>query len=367
MNSDSSQVMRVLVVDDTVENRRLYGVILRDLGAEVYEADSGEAALTRCAGQEYAMILLDVHLPGLTGFETARRIRELACCAYTPIIFVSAVYTRDADAFAGYGMGAVDYLIAPVVPEILRAKTRVFIDLLRTRRELEIANSELRAANAGLESFSYTAAHDLKAPLHHISGYAGVLVKRCAGLDEVSKGHLARIVEEAGRGAQLIDDMLALANISRKGLVRSPVDLSAGAQAIADELMQTAPRRQVTWQIAPNLTAQGDAGMLRILLANLLGNAFKFTTQQAAARIEFGQRQVAGGVMYFVADNGAGFDLKEAGEKLFRPFQRFHRADEFPGTGVGLATVERVVQRHGGRVWIESAPGQGTTVSFTLG
>lgn len=367
MSSTSNADIRILVVDDTAENRRLYGAILRDLGAEVFEAASGEEALTLGAAREYAMILLDVHLTGLSGFETARKIRENPCCAHTPIVFVSAVYTTSADAFAGYGSGAVDYIVAPIVPEILRAKARVFIDLLRMRRDVEAVNCALRAANAELESFGHTAAHDLKGPLQHIAAYAQAVLRLELGASAQAQNYLQRIEASAKQLAELIDDMLALASITRRELRRETLDLTALASEVLSELLSAGPPRRVEWQPQAGLVAQADAGMLRILLTNLLSNACKFTGKLENARIAFGQREVGGERAYFVSDNGAGFDQQLAAGKLFRPFQRMHSQETFPGTGVGLATVERVVRRHGGRVWAESAPGQGTTVFFTLG
>lgn len=367
MNDPHEGTIRVLVVDDTPENRRLYGLILSDLGAEVVEAASGEVALTLCQDQEYAMILLDVHLGGINGFETARQIRAIACCAYTPIVFVSAVHTLDSDAFAGYGAGAVDYLVAPVAPDILRAKARVFIDLLRLRHEVEATNCELRAANAELESFSYAAAHDLKAPIHHIASYAEALLRQEFGAQGATHAYLERIAISAKHLGELIDAMLALATLTRREFHRERVNLSALADEILAELLQRAPHRQVEWVVESDMEASGDAGMLRILLSNLLGNAFKFTAKTADARIAFSRHAADGETVFSIADNGAGFDLQAAGDRMFRLFQRMHRQDEFPGSGVGLATVERVVRRHGGRIWAESQPGQGATFHFTLG
>lgn len=363
----------VLVVDDTPENRRLYSLILRETGCEVVEAASGEEALKVCETREYAMILMDVHMSGLDGFETARRIRAFPCCATTPIVFVSAVYTTERDVFRGYGEGAIDYLLSPVVPEILRAKARGFIDIHHRRKEAETlaqeltqVNRQLRAAYEELESFSYAAAHDLKAPLRAIGGFAEILLgDYLQALDAQGRDHLRRIVDAAARMNGLIDSLLELGKVTRSQTKHQTVDLSALAGAIVQEIQGDSPR-PVDWIIAPGLVAKGDPGLLRILLANLLANAWKYTARRDRARIEFGAETQDGRTVFFVRDNGIGFDSEKAAERLFKPFQRLHSAEEAPGSGIGLATVGRIVTKHGGRIWAESAKDAGATFRFTL-
>ncbi len=364
---------RVLVVDDTPENRRLYSLILREAGCTTVSAASGEEALKVCATQEYAMILMDVHMPGLDGFETARRIRSTECCATTPIVFVSAVFTAESDIFHGYSQGAVDYLLSPVVPEVLRAKARAFVEMCQRRktaedaaREMERTNRQLRAAVEELESFSYAAAHDLRAPLRAIGGISEMLLEDyLPALDAQGREHLRRIVVATAHMNELIDSLLELGRVTRSPLRHDPVDLSALAGAVARELQDGSPR-PVEWVIAPGLAARGDAALLRILLTNLLGNAWKYTARRDRARIEFGAETKDGSPTYFVRDNGVGFDSALAAKKLFQPFQRLHGAEEAPGSGIGLATVRRIVTKHGGRIWAESAKDSGATFWFTL-
>ena len=372
MNADVGDC--ILVVDDSPENRRLYSLILSGEGRDIITAASGEEALARCREHEYAMILLDVHMPGLDGFETARRIREFDCCAITPIVFISAIYQSDSDRYKGYGEGAVDYVLAPVVPEVLRAKAKVFEEIFHRRREaeqyadkLERQNRDLRAAYDELESFSYAAAHDLRAPLRAIDGFAAILAEDyLPALDAQGRDCLNRIGAAAGRMNALIDSLLGLARITRGAMLHEAVDLSALARQVADELQAGSPRT-VDWVIAPGLAAQGDPVLLRTLLANLLGNAWKYTARRDDARIEFGRAGHDGETAYFVRDNGTGFDAAQHAEKLFKPFCRFHSAEEAPGSGIGLATVHRIVTRHGGRIRAESTKGGGATFWFTLG
>ena len=223
----------------------------------------------------------------------------------------------------------------------------------------------LEASNRELEAFSYSVSHDLRAPLRGIDGFAHILAEDYGSrLDDTARGHLERIRRASQRLSQTIDDMIELARITRMPLHRREVDLSALARTTLMELSQ-ASRHRPEVVIAESVTAQADPALLRIVLENLLDNAWKFSSRTPGARIEFGMAEAGGKRAYFVRDNGAGFDPAYA-DKLFKPFQRLHQPDEFAGTGIGLATVQRIVQRHGGRVWAEGAPGKGATFWFTL-
>ncbi len=238
--------------------------------------------------------------------------------------------------------------------------------------ELEIANRELAAANQELEAFSYSVAHDLRAPLRALDGYSQALVEDCSdGLDVTGRGYLARIRAGAQRMAMLIDDLLELSRLTRSEMRWQRLNLAALAREVDAELRRSEPRRLVEFILPERLEVAGDAAQMRILLANLLSNAWKFTSHHPRARIELGAedgRGVDGAGAWlgcFVRDDGAGFDMAWAG-KLFRPFQRLHSGNEFPGTGIGLAIVHRIVHRHGGQLRIEAAPERGATVFFTL-
>ena len=233
-------------------------------------------------------------------------------------------------------------------------------------RKVEERTAQLEAANKELEAFSYSVSHDLRAPLRGIDGFSQALLEDYADrLDGEGQDYLRRIRAATQRMARLIDDLLNLSRITRAGLRREPVDLSAIARSVAEQLARSHPGRKVEFRIAEGVKAEGDPHLLRVALENLLGNAWKFTGKTPAARVEFGVTEADGAPAYFVRDNGAGFDMAYAG-KLFGAFQRLHDAREFEGTGIGLATVQRVVRRHGGRVWAEGAPGLGATFYFTL-
>lgn len=238
--------------------------------------------------------------------------------------------------------------------------------LLTLEQRVTERTQELEASNTELEAFSYSVSHDLRAPLRSINGFSKALLEDYASiLDGQGRDYLQRIGSSAVRMGQLIDDLLMLSRVSRGEMQHQPVDLSALATSVAKNLSERFPQRQVELCITPGLATLGDARLLHIALSNLFDNAWKFTGKQAQAQITFGTEQHAGKTAYFVRDNGAGFDMTYA-DKLFRPFQRLHAEQEFEGTGIGLATVRRVIQRHGGKTWAEGTPGAGATIYFTL-
>lgn len=224
----------------------------------------------------------------------------------------------------------------------------------------------LEASNRELEAFSYSVSHDLRAPLRALDGFSYLLKEEYADrLDEAGQEYLRRIRDASQRMGTLIDDLIELARISRLEMKRLDLDLAPLAREVAETLREQAPERAVEWRIAPELRASADPVLAKALIENLLRNAWKFTAERAAAQIEIGSGRLDGETAFFVRDNGAGFDPAYA-DKLFKPFQRLHDAKRFPGTGIGLATVMRVVRRHGGRVWAEGAPERGATFHFTL-
>jgi|TARA_B100000315_G_scaffold234265_1_gene248132 light-regulated signal transduction histidine kinase (bacteriophytochrome) len=239
-------------------------------------------------------------------------------------------------------------------------------DIRRLNAELEQRVVELDAVNQELEAFAYSVSHDLRGPLRSMDGFSYALLEDYGDqLDAEGKDYLQRVRAGSQRMAQLIDDLLKLSRVTRGELERRTIDLSEMAQTVAAELRESAPEHRVSLDIAPGVTAEGDARMIRIVFENLLGNAWKFTGKNPRAKIEFGVTNHDGAPAYFVRDDGAGFDMAYAGN-LFQPFQRLHSGAEFGGTGIGLATVARVIHRHGGNVWAESAVEHGTTIYFTI-
>jgi len=249
------------------------------------------------------------------------------------------------------------------------AFTGIMRDITERKRAEETLRryaAQLEAANAELDAFAYSVSHDLRAPLRSIDGFGQALLEDCADqLDAAGRDHLGRVRAAGQRMGVLIDELLRLSRVTRSELCREPVNLSALAHDVAADLRRSAPGRAVELTVASGAAAEGDPHLLRVVLENLLGNAWKYTAKHPRAVIEFGVTDHGGERAFFVRDNGAGFDMKYAG-KLFGAFQRLHSSAEFEGSGVGLATVQRIVRRHGGRVWAEGAPGHGATFYFTL-
>jgi len=395
------RLVRILLVDDQPENLLSAEAVLESLGQEIVKAESGREALRHLLQHDFAVILLDIMMPGMDGFETATLIRQRERSRHTPIIFLTALGRSDEHIRQGYDLGAVDYMMKPFVPEILRSKVSVFVELnrkshlLQQQSELlEKRNSELQEAilrsgraeeevgalnrhlerrleelaevNRELETFSYSVSHDLRGPLSRMAGFSQALRESYADrMDEQGRLYLDRIENSARRMSDLVEDLLNFSRLTRVEVRFGQVDLSALVQSQATELKARDPERAVEFVIGAGLTAWGDSELLRAALANLLENAWKFTRKHAAARIEFGALRESAGTVYFVRDDGAGFDMNRGG-RLFSPFQRLHESKEFEGTGIGLATVERIVRRHGGRIWAESEVERGAVFFFTL-
>jgi len=267
------------------------------------------------------------------------------------------------------GQAAADFFA-----EILSPFEMSFRGYRAANEELQRLNESLRHqkdavefANRELESFSYSVSHDLRAPLRSIDAFSQFVLEDCgAGLGAEGARYIQRIRDAAQRMAVLIDNLLSLARVARAEMRRVEVNLTALARQIADWLRAAEPHRRVSFVVDDDLRSEGDATLLTVVLQNLLGNAWKFTSKRDHAEIRFGRVERDGSPTYFVRDNGAGFDMAAA-PKLFSPFQRLHSPSEFEGTGVGLATVQRVVQRHDGRVWAEGEIDGGATFYFTLG
>ncbi|HEX9614670.1 MAG TPA: cache domain-containing protein [Bacteroidota bacterium] len=234
-------------------------------------------------------------------------------------------------------------------------------------QRVEERTAQLEATNRELDAFSYSVSHDLRAPLRAISGFSEALLDEYGDkLDEEGKTYLRYLQEGSHEMSDLIDGLLKLSRSTRGGITLERVDLSAMAAMVAEELRKAEPERRMTVHIVPGVEASADPRLLRVVMENLLGNAWKYTSRTAEARIEFGVEEQKGKTVYFVRDNGAGFDMGYA-NKLFLPFQRLHKTSEFSGIGIGLATVERIINRHDGRIWAQAAVGEGATFYFTLG
>jgi light-regulated signal transduction histidine kinase (bacteriophytochrome) len=311
------------------------------------------------------------HAINLLKFNNAALERGIALGQASPISIQSI--TREVSNLRWITYGAIGGGFVILYAGLVGIVWRGWNTIVRQGRQLQAVNAELQRSvselgesNLQLEAFSYSVSHDLRAPLRSIDGFSQALLEDYAvKLDNQGKDYLRRVRGASQRMGQLIDDMLNLSRVTRAEMRRETVDLSALAQTVTAELKKAQPERDVTFVSEEGLVANGDEALLRVVLENLLGNAWKFTGKQPQARIEFGAIQHNGLMAYMVRDNGAGFDMAYAG-KLFTPFQRLHGVAEYEGTGIGLATVQRIVRRHGGSVWAEGAVGQGATFYFTL-
>ncbi len=353
---------KILVVDDVEANLIALDAALDKMPCELVRARSGNEALKALLHHEFAVMLLDVQMSGMDGYEVARLARGNTATRDVPIIFVTAMHQTEENALKGYGAGAVDFLFKPFNPEILRSKVRVFLELYEGKRALAEALEANKATMAELDAFNYSVSHDLRAPLRPLDGFSVALLEDYGDkIDATGKDYLLRIRAAAHRMSQLIDDLLQLSRMTRTEMIRGEVDLAQLATETIEELRANEPQRQVELVCLTNAKVHGDAQLLRIALENLLRNAWKFTSKTPNARIELGKK----GDAFFVRDNGAGFDMAHA-SRLFQPFQRMHSTAQFEGTGIGLAIVQRIIRRHGGSIWVEAGVDQGATFFFRV-
>jgi signal transduction histidine kinase len=395
--------VKILLVDDKPENLVALEAVLDGLGQELVKAQSGKEALRACLEHDFAAILLDVKMPDMDGFETAAMIRERERSCDVPIIFLTALKSEE-HLFRGYYMGAVDYLYKPIVPEVLRSKVAVFVDLCRKNRllkkhaeALEQKNAELerliaerikaeddvRTLNAELEQrvgertrelsrsndelrqFAYVASHDLQEPLRTVASYAQLLAKRYRGkLDADADEFIRYMVEGVTRMHTLLNDMLAYSRVTE---TKDKVLLPANTEGVLKSATMNleASIRETSAEVThdPLPTVLGDEIQLTQVFQNLISNAIKYRSDDPP-RIHISAEQQNEQWTFSVQDNGMGIDPQYS-DRIFGIFKRLH-GRELPGTGMGLAICKRIIERHRGRIWVESGPGKGSIFRFTL-
>lgn len=361
---------RLLIVDDEVAQMQALCDTLEDHGYQVLGRTNGEEALVALQHAPFDLLLADLMMPGMNGIGLLR-----AALAIDPML-VGIIMTGEgtiSTAVEAMQSGALDYILKPfklsaILPVLGRGLTmrRLRLENAALERRVREHAAELEAANRELDAFTQSASHDLRSPLNAVLGFSTLLVNEFGPHIPVEQRNwLVHIEQSAQRMSQLIDALMRLSKVGRQALSLQTVDMTSLVRSVVDDLRQEQPQRHVTVQLGELPKALADASLLRQLFVNLLSNAFKFTRNTERAVIEVGCEPRGAEHVFFVRDNGPGFDMTRA-DRLFDAFQRFHQADQFEGSGVGLSIVQRIVQRHGGRLWAEAAPGRGAAFFFTL-
>jgi signal transduction histidine kinase len=368
-----AQPISILVVDDEPRNLTVLESVLDDPGYRLVRAESAEQALLALIAEDFALLILDIRMPVMSGLELAKLVKERKKTASLPIIFLTAYYSEDQHILEGYGSGAVDYLHKPVNAPILRSKVAVFAELHRKSREVELMNEALRGEVAErrlaeeqlrkvveeLEVFSYSLAHDLRAPLRSLRGFAEILLsEHTAQLDDQAKVYLQRIYNAGKRMDELVRDILAYTQAGREDIKLQPVDVSKLIVDIAATYPALQPAK-ADIQVSGSLPAvMASEAALTQIVSNLLGNAVKFVAPGVRPRVNVRGESIEGGIRIWFEDNGIGIP-KSAHGRLFNLFTRLNRPEDYDGTGIGLAIVRKAAARMGGNVGVESEEGQG--------
>lgn len=369
----------LLYVEDEPVTRELICEIIgrRYPDLRLLVAVNGEEGIRTFKANRPELVLTDINMPVVNGLRMAEEIKSLSPA--TEIIALTA-HSNPEHLLQAIEIGISHYILKPIdIEQIFRVIDKS-LDLIRTQRviahqnrvirelntELAEKAEELQSANQELESFNYTVAHDLRSPMVTISGFSQILLERYASdMDDAGKEYLQIINNSIDRMNNLIEALLKFSMCQRKQIVKKWTSLTAIAYEVRDGLLMQDPLRHVTFSIDEGINGYCEPGLMLIVLENLLGNAWKYSTKKDDALIEFGTINKDEDQVYFVRDNGAGFDQQDSA-RLFAPFQRLHYDDEIEGLGIGLATVSRIIQRHGGRVWAEGEKGKGATFYFTL-
>lgn len=398
--TENNSRFKVLLVDDRNENLFALETILQDENYNLVKASSGKEALSYLLKDlDFHLIIMDVMMPVMNGFETAELIYSREKLSNIPIIFLTAM-DIDGNIYKGYKAGAVDYISKPIIPELLKVKVRAFVELSDKTRKLVKQEDSLRAANQRLEqeiaerklseqkiqalnadlerrleevqsldSFNYSVSHDLMSPLNSIMSLSDLLLHMPT--EKVSDDALEivdHIIKSSHRMSKLIRDLLTFSRQINADISKTEFSMGDIVQEVVEDISLVAPdTKSKTEIIVTDLPRDYcDTSMMKQVWTNLISNAVKYSQKMERPRVEIGYRPENGRYIYFVKDNGAGFDMRNY-SKLFGIFQRLHQDSDFKGTGIGLAIVKRIIERHDGRIWAESAPGKGANFYFTIG
>jgi len=356
----------ILVVDDRKENLLATEKVLRPLHATIFKASSGNEALSLILRHRFAIVLLDVQMPEMDGFETAMLMQEHETMRGVPIIFVTAISKEDKYATQAAEIGAVDYIFKPINSDILKSKVKVYLDLYVQREQILTLNSVLSQSNEELERFAYICSHDMQEPVRMMNSYASLLKEKYeTTLDEKGKKYINFITGNATRMQKMIQDILTFSRVGREDIALETVDCNEIASEILAEFEGVIQEKnaQVTCGDLPTL--QSNPTLIRVLFQNLISNALKFQEAGKPPEVTVKAERQGNIWRFSVRDNGIGIN-PAFHDKIFTIFQRFHRKEDYPGTGIGLSTCRKFIRLTGGDVGFESAPGQGSEFYFTI-
>jgi two-component system, sensor histidine kinase and response regulator len=376
----------ILIIDDKTANIFALEKLLEKPERIFLTATSGKEGLKIALEKDIDLVILDVQMPEMDGFEVAQVLKSHKRTKDIPIIFASAEKKERHSVMKGFEEGAVDYLSKPLDPELTKAKVSVLLKIQMQKKELQEKNLSLESADAQikmlnsylqknltqletmnkeLEAFSYSVSHDLRAPLRSIIGYSKILEEDCMDkLDAGAKRTLGIIQQNASRMNDLIEDLLEFSKLGKKELHKSEINIHELVQRTVNEISDSNPHK-ANIKLTSLPIAYADHKLLTQVWVNLISNAIKYSAKKENPVVEIGSHEKDNEIIYYVKDNGAGFNM-EYSDRLFNVFQRLHRLEEFEGTGVGLALVHRIINKHGGRVWAEGKVNEGAIFYFSL-
>jgi two-component system sensor histidine kinase/response regulator len=356
----------ILIVDDRRENLIATEKVLKPLGVSIFKATSGNEALSLILRQRFAVVLLDVQMPEMDGFETAMLMQEHDSMQGVPIIFVTAISKEDQYATRAAEIGAVDYVFKPINPDILKSKVKVYVDLHVQREEILTLNANLQQYNEELERFAYICSHDMQEPVRMMNSYAGLLhANYQRTLDERGQKYLKLIDENAKSMQKMIQDILIFSRVGREAITIDTVDCNHIASETLARFEETIKDKGAFVTCGELPTLRTSQTLLRVLFQNLIGNALKFHDGSKKPAVEIAAERQSNCWRFSVRDNGIGINA-DFRDRVFTIFQRGHRKEDYPGTGIGLSTCSKFIRLYGGDIDFDSIPGEGTVFFFTL-
>lgn len=355
----------ILIVDDTPDNLRLLSAMLTKQGFEVRKALNGPSAIASVQADAPDLILLDIKMPDMDGYEVCQRLKADAKTCAVPVIFISAL-DDVMDKVRAFASGGVDYITKPFQEAEVLARIENQLQIQWLQKQLVAQNEELARSNRELEQFAYVVSHDLQQPLQSMTGFAKLIILKYQNyLDETAQDYLNRMIESGGRMQRLIQDLLAYAQVGKPNPNFEPVNCNEVMEQVVENLQTAIAEKQVTLSYDTLPTLRGNETQLIQLFQNLISNAIKFTHPEVQPNIQISALQQENQWRFGVHDNGIGIEAKDL-DRLFEAFHRVHSGQQFPGTGIGLATCKKIVENHGGQIWVNSEVNVGTSFYFTL-